>query len=203
MANSIQWVIFDLGGVILNFKGSFGKLSSALGIDQTALEKSYYRHADLAACGKISTAEFWKRVQQDVQPINSAAIADYEEFWTDNFTPIPETHALLRELSGRYHLAIMSNIEFGVYERALRKGHIPTIPFEIVIKSCDVGIVKPDQRIYQIAQDQTGVTPGEILFIDDRPENVEAALAQGWRGILFDPANPGHSIAEIRATLGQ
>ena len=201
MANTIQWVIFDLGGVILNFKGSFARLSSALGIDQASLEKSYYRHADLAACGKISTAEFWKRIQQDLQPVNAAAIADYEEFWTDNFTAIPETHALLRELSGRYRLGIMSNTEFGVYERALRKGHIPTVPFEVVIKSCDVGIVKPDQRIYQIAQDQTGVTPGEILFIDDRPENVEAALAQGWRGILFDEANPGQSTAEIKATL--
>src|SRR5579859_1892658 len=107
MANSIhsiQWVIFDLGGVILNFKVSFGKLSSALGIAQPLLEQSYYRHADLAARGKISTAEFWKRIQQDVQPANGAAIADYEEFWTDNFTAIPETHALLRELTGRYHL---------------------------------------------------------------------------------------------------
>jgi HAD superfamily hydrolase (TIGR01509 family) len=201
MANSIQWVIFDLGGVILNFKGSFGGLSSALGIAQPLLEQSYYRHADLAACGMISTAEFWKRILNDVQPVNGAAIADYEEFWTDNFAAIPETHALLRELSGRYRLGIMSNTEFGVYERALRKGHIPTVPFEIVIKSCDVGIVKPDQRIYQIAQDQTGVTPGEILFIDDRPENVKAAQAQGWRGVLFDAANPGQSTAEIRTTL--
>ena len=202
MTNSIQLVIFDLGGVILNFKGSFPRLSSALGIEQASLEKAYYRHADLAARGKISTAEFWKRIRQDVQPANGTAIGDYEEFWTDNFTAIPETHALLRELSGRYHLGIMSNTEFGVYERALRKGQIPSSPFEIVIKSCDVGIVKPDQRIYQIAQDRTGVTPGEILFVDDRAENVEAALAQGWRAITFDPAHPGQSTAEIRAILG-
>jgi len=203
MANTIQWVIFDLGGVILNFRRSFTSLAAAVGRAQPLLERSYYEHANLAACGKMSTAEFWNRIRQDLQLANGDKVADYEEFWTDNFTAIPETHVLLRELVGRYHLGIMSNTEFGVYESALRKGHIPDIPFEIVIKSCDVGFVKPDQRIYQLAQDRIGVAAANILFIDDRPENVEAARAQGWHGVQFDETRPVQSVEQIRKQLAE
>jgi len=45
--------------------------------------------------------------------------------------------------------------------------------------SCSVGVVKPERKIYEIAADRLGVTTGDCLFVDDRPEFVEGAVEAG------------------------
>jgi 2-haloacid dehalogenase len=61
--------------------------------------------------------------------------------------------------------------------------------------------VKTEKAIYQLAQDGTGLSGPAILFIDDRPENIEAAAAFEWHGVVFDSARPATSVAEIREKL--
>jgi epoxide hydrolase-like predicted phosphatase len=200
--NKIRYVFFDLGGVVLSFKGGFTTFGKALGIPPATIERAYFAHADMAAHGVISGEEFWTRIRADLNLLQDTTIADYQEFWTDSFVPISETHQLLRHLAASHRLGILSNTEFGVYERILRKGHVPDIPFEVVIRSCEVGCVKPENRIYELAQERAGVEPHEILFIDDRPENIHAAQMLGWHGIVFDEANPRGSVQEIRKRLG-
>src|SRR5579859_1118113 len=201
MINHLKWIFFDLGGVVVDLRPSFARLSSVIDRPRADVEQIYARHAALAACGLITTAEFWRRIEQDLHVTPPSAITDYAEFWTDNLIPITETHAFLREIPPIYKLGVLSNTEQGVYESALRKGRIPDIPFAVVIKSCDFGVAKPDRRIYEIAQEKAGASPSEILFIDDRPENIESALALGWQGVLFDSTHPEQSIREIRAKL--
>ncbi len=203
MRGQIQVVFFDLGGVVVNFKNGFARLSSALGVSRNAIEQAYHRHVGPAAQGSIDTAELWRRIRQDLDLLDDGVIADYEAFWTDSFAPISETHALLRELSVSYTLGVISNTERGMFEEVSRKGYVPDVPFAIVIASCDVGCVKPDKQIYRIAQNRAGVQSSEILFIDDREENIEAARALGWHGIVFNDGNPRDSVQEIRATLAR
>jgi len=200
--NPIQFIYFDLGGVVLNFSGGFVRLAAAFGKPQLVIEQAYFRHAAPAARGRISTAEFWNRIRQDLNLRQNEAVFDYEGCWTDGFIPIPQTHQLMRELAARYSIGILSNTEFGVYECAVRKGSIPgDIDFAVVIKSCEVGAVKPEQAIYQIAERRAEVSGEAILFIDDRPDNIHAAQALGWRGVVFDTAHPAQSIREIKAML--
>jgi len=200
--NKIQCVFFDLGGVVLAFRGGFTRCGAALGISPAVIERAYFAHADMAARGAISGEEFWTRIRTDLNLLQDTTITDYQEFWTDSFAAISETNELLRQLQSTHRLGIISNIESGVYERALRKGHIPDVSFEIVIRSCEVGFVKPEKQIYQLAQERAGVEPSEILFVDDRAENVHAAQLLGWNGIAFDEANPRQSVQDIRKKLG-
>ncbi len=197
----IQFIYFDLGGVVLDFKDSFVRLAAAFGKPQTAVEQAYFRHAAPAACGTISTAEFWARIRQDLNLRRDEAVFDYEGYWTDGFVAIPQTHRLMRELSTRYPIGVLSNTEFGVYEYAVQKGSIPDIPFAVVIKSCEVGAIKPERQIYQLAEQRAGVSGSAILFIDDRPDNIRAAEALGWHGVVFDTAHPDQSIREIKEQL--
>lgn len=200
--NNIQYIYFDLGGVVLDFKRGFTQLSPVVDRPQEAIEKAYFVHAEPAARGTISALEFWTRIRHDLNLNHDSAEFDYQDYWTDSFAPISETHELIRELSANYRIGILSNTESGVYEHALRKGHIPDIPYANVIKSCEVGLVKPEKEIYQLAQDSTGLSGPAILFVDDRPENIEAAAAFGWHGIVFDSARPAYSVAKIREKLG-
>ena len=84
----------------------------------------------------------------------------------------------------------------------LRLG-VPELPPEVVVslrRGCVVSgvekVVKPDPAIYRVLVDRHGVDPASAAFVDDRPENVEAASALGFDGVLFTDA------ASLREALG-
>jgi HAD superfamily hydrolase (TIGR01509 family) len=51
-----------------------------------------------------------------------------------------------------------------------------------------IGACKPDPTVYEHVEHQLGLAPERILFFDDRGENIEAAIARGWRAERIDPA---------------
>ncbi|MEU6991859.1 HAD-IA family hydrolase [Streptomyces sp. NPDC046465] len=67
-----------------------------------------------------------------------------------------------------------------------------------VVSSADLGIAKPDRRIYEAAATRAGVAPGRCLFVDDRRENVDAAVALGMTGLLYrEPADLRAALAPL------
>ena len=60
--------------------------------------------------------------------------------------------------------------------------------FDGATVSAHLGVVKPDPAIYAAVEAATGAAPGDLLFTDDRADNVAAAAARGWRTHLFDGA---------------
>ena len=48
-----------------------------------------------------------------------------------------------------------------------------------IIYTCEVGLAKPDPRVYRLLCDQLAVSPREVVFLDDRPENVKGACELG------------------------
>ncbi len=54
--------------------------------------------------------------------------------------------------------------------------------------SSEVGLLKPDPRIYRLLTDRFGLEPSRTLFIDDLPANIEGALYAGWQGLCFSEA---------------
>ncbi|MGV9267957.1 HAD-IA family hydrolase [Kitasatospora sp. NPDC003701] len=69
---------------------------------------------------------------------------------------------------------------------------------EGVINSTRVGAAKPDRRIYEVAAERARATPGRCLFVDDRPENVEAAARLGMTGLLYrEPADLRRALAPL------
>jgi epoxide hydrolase-like predicted phosphatase len=68
-----------------------------------------------------------------------------------------------------------------------------------LIISAEVGLAKPDPRIYQLALEKLGVQAGDSIFLDDFKENVEAARAVGMLAIHF--VDPQTAIAELNALL--
>lgn len=66
-----------------------------------------------------------------------------------------------------------------------------------VVSSARVGVAKPDPRIYELAAERAGVAAERCLFVDDRLENVEAAMALGMTGVHY------REIADLREVLGR
>jgi 2-haloacid dehalogenase len=57
--------------------------------------------------------------------------------------------------------------------------------FDGVLISGDVGVTKPDPRIFDELCRRFGLEPARVVFVDDRAENVEGARRYGLTGVLF------------------
>jgi len=74
--------------------------------------------------------------------------------------------------------------------------------FDVVIDSCEVGVRKPDPRIFLAALERLGgVPPSKALFLDDYEGNVRAARALGVHGIVVTP-DPSEALAEFDRIMG-
>jgi putative hydrolase of the HAD superfamily len=67
--------------------------------------------------------------------------------------------------------------------------------FDHLIFSSELGMVKPEQAIFEAAAEIVSAAPAEIVFVDDRPANVGAAAGAGMQGLLFS------SAAQLREEL--
>jgi len=72
--------------------------------------------------------------------------------------------------------------------------------FEVVVDSSEVGMRKPDRRIYELTLDRLGSEPARSIFLDDHPGNIAGAEACGLRGVLVT-AHYHLAIAELDALL--
>lgn len=96
----------------------------------------------------------------------------------------PEMYLLVDELRERQiPVALLSNIDEGLAKLIRELGLYE--PFNPCLLSCEIGEEKPNTRAYEILMDQLHLPSTEIVFIDDREENIEAAKKLGLDAILF------------------
>ena len=90
---------------------------------------------------------------------------------------------VIRLKEAGYRIYLLSNASAGQHR------YWPLVPVSRYMDgeliSCDVKTVKPMWEIYHLFTDRFGLNPEECLFIDDTPQNVAAAIACGWQGIVF------------------
>ncbi len=189
-------VAFDMGGVLTHT--SFGGLetyAAELGLPAGHLTGYFRGHPQmvLLETAQISSREFFKFVCIDSEQRTGirldirelAAAAGQGEVLN------PEMMALVAELHGHCTTALLTN-------NVVEAGWRATFPFEhfdVVIDSSDVGIRKPDPRIYKALIDRVGEPAEAIVFVDDLPENLPAAADLGINTVLFRGATA------LRATL--
>jgi putative hydrolase of the HAD superfamily len=146
--------------------------------------------------GKLSGREYHRAVM-----VRLGSDVPYEEFYPmygDIFTEIPASGDLLRRLRARYPLYLLSDtneIHFGYVRETVRTLDL----FDEFIVSYQVGVMKPDPRIYGEALRRSGLPAEACVFVDDRPENVEGARRVGIRAVRF--ASP-EQVAEDLRRLG-
>jgi HAD superfamily hydrolase (TIGR01509 family) len=81
------------------------------------------------------------------------------------------------------------------------RGLLPAVNFDIIIDSSEVRAIKPEEKIYQIAAERTGLSPQEILLIDDDRPNLVAAGRLGWHTMKFQSHQPEEAIVAISTAL--
>ena len=106
----------------------------------------------------------------------------------------PGTVQLLAELhAGGTRVALLSNAGFD-FSDPFR--HSPMAAyFEAMFVSAELGLIKPDPEIYRVVARELGITLEQMVFIDNKKINVDAAVALGVTGHVFT------TVAELRAFL--
>jgi putative hydrolase of the HAD superfamily len=153
--------------------------------------------------GQIDVATYFGRLTERAPAILGTEIdmESYGRFWRST---APGVHWMvvhkIRELKGRgLRLGLLTNNvkEFGDHWRTM----FPLEElFEEVVDSSHVGMRKPERAIYELTCSRMGIEPGEAVFVDDNPDNVEAARAYGMETVHFGE-NPWDALAEIDAIL--
>lgn len=150
-------------------------------------------------CGKISNEDFY-RLCCNLFDIK----AGYDEFYEgicNIFYPNAKVIDLWTKLIVRgYPLILLSNLDMMSRDWVRKYYKLP--PFRDWIWSCEVGCAKPDRRIYEIALIRSAfhfnARLDEIVFVDDKEENTEAAKLLGVHTILYTGDNE-RLFGELRA----
>lgn len=178
--------MFDLGKVLVDFDYSIAVRRIAARGRITAEELGrFIGSAPLLfryELGQLTSEEFYKEVCAV-----TGFCGHFEEFslaFGDIFVPIEpmiELHARLRK-QGLPTFMLSNTNDLAV--RHIRRSFPFFSNFQGYILSYEHGVMKPEPRIYEIAENVCGHKAAEILYIDDRPENITAAKERGWQGIL-------------------
>jgi len=180
-------VLFDLGKVLLDWSPRY--YYERFFDDEAALARFL---GEVVAPEWILEMDAGKPVDRAIAerrrrfPEQAELIARWKEGWPEMLRgEIAGTVAIVEALRSRgRRLYALTN--FSTETFPIARARCPSLAlFDDVVVSGEVGLVKPDPRIYALAIERCRLDPARTVFVDDQPANVEAARAQGFHALQF------------------
>lgn len=183
---TIKAVVFDLGRVLITWEPE-AFYDAKIGADR---RKALFDEVPLHAANlDVDRGHPFKETiyaLAEKHPEWQDEIRWWHDHWLDMASPrIPHSERLLRALKTK-GVPVLALTNFGVetFEMASREYEFLSL-FDQTYVSGRLKCIKPDAEIYQHLEEGSGYTGAELLFTDDRPENIEAAAIRGWHTHLF------------------
>jgi epoxide hydrolase-like predicted phosphatase len=197
---TIRAVAFDVGGVLVqadhlsDFRETW---QERLGMTQAE-----FGHAlasvdpdGLAYTGRLTETQFKARLSTEL----GLSVLQADELMADMCGKLDaELFAYAASLRPHYNTAILSNaIDGARREYQARYGLEQLV--DVIVYSYEVGLAKPDPEVYRLLCDRLAVSPGEVIFLDDSPENIKGARELGIHALLHE--STAQSIKAVEALL--
>lgn len=186
-AGQIKAIVFDIGGVLLDWDPRY--LYRKLIPDEAEMETFLHTVCNNAWNLEQDRGRDWKEAVNlltQQHPDKADLIKAYDERWPEMVqSAIHGTVDIMMELRSRgYKLYSITNfseekLEYSMKEYPFLRG------FDGIIVSGKVKLLKPDPAIYKALLDEYDLNPRQLLFIDDRRENVQAAWDAGYHAVQF------------------
>jgi putative hydrolase of the HAD superfamily len=192
----IRAIIFDLGGVLITdvplkpIAEEFSKKSS-LSAEEIHTHLYPTEHWNLLTLGKITEDEYWDdflkayKISEKSEVRSDKLKEELKEKIRSALYPLKHSASIINLLKENYRLAILSNHAKEWSEYMKQKFDLFRF-FDPIIFSCDVGLRKPDPRIYEAVLQKLKCSVNECVFIDDKKRNTDAAEKLGMKGIVFE-----------------
>jgi putative hydrolase of the HAD superfamily len=182
-----QLVIFDVGGVVLEVESDrlVHQVSQLVGRSFEEVQKAIY-HEELLLpfeLGRITATAYYEGLTKLL-----ALRWTYEQFvraWNGIFRENPDVTQILQQLRKRHRLIALTNTN--TLHLDYIKTAFPSLAvLEEWVASCETGLRKPDPEFYHLALRRAGVRASQAVYVDDRPELVEAGQLVGMTAIRFE-----------------
>jgi epoxide hydrolase-like predicted phosphatase len=197
----IRAVIFDLGGVLVRTEDRLPRtrLADRLGLTYDQLSSLVFdsESARQATLGQLPTNSHWEAVRQALHLSEQEFSRAQQDFWGGDALD-EELVAYIRGLRPQYRTALLSNA-WDNLRKVLEQEYRILDAFDQVIISAEVGLAKPEERIYRLAVKRLGVPLEETVFVDDFAVNLEGAQAAGLQIIHFRSRQ--QAVAELEKLL--
>jgi HAD superfamily hydrolase (TIGR01509 family) len=191
-------IVFDLGKVLVDFDYGIAvrriHRRSQIGYDEVRelinVGPLLFRYET----GLLSTEQFFQEVRLAAN--FDGSLAEFGEMFGNIFSPIQpmiDLHAQFRAAGHPTYIFSNTN-ELAIRDIRNRFPFFQTFTGHIL--SYEHRSMKPDPQLYEVVEGVSGRRGGEILYMDDRPENIEAGLSRGWQSILHEQPEKTRSAIE-------
>lgn len=182
-------IVFDLGNTLIKFDHNISakKIANLFKCDSGRIYAAFFDSEITRAFekGEISPREFHRRASALLG--FTLPYKDFVAIWNDIFWEDEEACRLARVLKKNYKLFLVSNVNRLHFEHIQNKFEIIKI-FDEIILSYLVGAIKPDRRIFEDVIRRAGGDMSGLLYIDDRKDLIDEAIAMGIDSIKFEGA---------------
>lgn len=188
--SDIRAVVFDIGNVLVGWQPELF-FDSQIGTER---RKRLFDEVDLhgmnLAVDRGAPFADSVRTLAAQHPGWAQEIMLWHDGWSHMFAPVIDANVTLMRGLRAQGMPVFALSNFGCETFALAcETHPFLTEFDQSYISGHLGVLKPEAEIYTILETQSGVLPQNLFFIDDKPENIDAATARGWRGHVFEHPN--------------
>ena len=201
MPEAVRAVVFDIGGVleITPPLGVSEHWEARLGLRPGGLRERLREVRAAGEVGTISEPEARRRTGELLGLDDAQVDAFMADVWREYLGTLNvELAEYFGGLRPRYRTAMLSNSFVGARGREQRRYRFGELA-DLIVYSHEVGMSKPDPRIYLLTCERLGVRPAETVFLDDAELAVDGARAVGMQALLFE--DNAQAIAAIEARL--
>ena len=185
---AVQAVVFDYGNVLSldQVADAPGKLARLCGLALDVFTERFWKTRLAYDRADLDGQTYWNGIASDV----SLTPAVLEELYAIDSAswgnPNPVMLNWVEQLrAAGTRVAVLSNMPLEI-KLFLVKNREWLAGFDPLIFSCDLHLVKPEEAIYRHCLEQLRLTPEQVLFLDDKPVNIDAARRLGMHGLVFE-----------------
>ncbi len=203
----ISFVYFDIGGVIIDdVNGSVSKwkeMKRDLGI-KAENDKEFDRFYDeiekeICAGRKVDMFVLMKEKFH----LNFPAGYSLSKDFINRFEPNKSIWPVVDRIKQDCQIGLLTNMYPGMLSAITEKGIMPKIHWDVIIDSSVECCRKPDLKVFELAQERADAKGENILFVDNKIENINAAKNFGWQTFLYNPADHKKSCSDLLAYYNQ
>lgn len=196
----VRAIFFDFGGVIMRteYQAPRQHLAERLNMEYEDLVRLVFESetSRKASVGAATADEHWAAVAKRLKRPASETQSIRDEFFGGDVLDLGLIQ-LIRALRGKYKIGLISNAWDDLRGYISREKFDDA--FDAMIISAEIGVVKPEAKIFQFALEQVKVPAGDALFVDDFAENIAGCEKIGMKGLHF--TDPEKDIQKIKALL--
>lgn len=192
-------VIFDIGNVLIEWQPE-RFYDAEIGEER---RRKMFAEVDLHGMNdKVDTGHHFTETiyaTAEAYPAWRDEIRMWHDRWIELATPVIEHSVRLMSALQANNVPVFSLTNFGIQSYDYAAGFYPFLrKFDRDFISGHMGVIKPDVRIYEMVESDSGIAPERLLFTDDRSDNISAALARGWQVHLFEgPQGWADKLVEV------